>query len=130
MEAIGPHRNAEVCAEKDVNQRFMVRCHECGTFAHAYELSEAKADLADSPCISDCENCNNLSNSFDGKPAVPLMGSCNSVLHVCPHDGRRWWQSNTYYHLWQQVTSRTEWEVLLRTQAQSPRRCGLGEDLY
>lgn len=127
METIGSHRNTEVYAQKDVNQRFMVNCRDCGTCAHAYELLEAKADLAKTPCISYCENCNNLRDSSDRKPGVPLGGNCNTVLHVCPHDGRKWWQSNTHYHMWQQVTSEREWNSLQLTQSRSPR-CSSWDD--
>ena len=53
----------------------------------------------------DCANCESLEKSTDRHPAVPLGGSCTDVLHICPNDGQRWWQMNTFFHLWQRVDS-------------------------
>lgn len=59
-----------------------------------------------------CENCENLRHSYDGAPTVPKGGRCNDILHICLNDGERWWQFNTYYHLWKNVTDPREWQVL------------------
>ncbi len=92
----------------------MVRCLDCGTYAHAIDISTAEIHLAMTACAPNCTNCNSLRHSYDRKPAVPEGGNCNDILHECPHDGNRWWQSNDHFHLWQQVTDLREWEGLLR----------------
>ncbi len=114
MKSIGPHLITQPLDRKDVNGRFMVTCKVCGTTAHAYKLEEAEADLSIIVCNPNCPNCKNLRNSCSTRPAVPMGGDCNTVLHQCPRDGNRWWQGNTYFHLWQQVTSEREWESLNR----------------
>lgn len=113
VKQIGPHKLTEIVG-KDINGRFMVKCQRCITYAHAFEISEAEAELTLAPCVSDCENCNSLRRSYDQKPAVPLGGTVNTILYTCPKDGRRWWQSNTFFHLWQQVTSEFQWQALCR----------------
>lgn len=117
MKAIGSHHRTELSDSKDVNGRYMVTCRDCETCAHAYQVEDAEADLASAPCVSNCDNCNKLRRSYDDAPAVPLGGTCNTVLHICPNDGRRWWQSNTHFHLWQQVTDDREWDGLHRQQS-------------
>ncbi len=114
MKEIGPHKRVEILDGKDINGRYMAMCWNCETCAHAFEISEAEMDLTLIPCIKDCQNCNKLRHSTDHNPAVPLGGTCNTLLHICPNDGRRWWQMNTYFHLWQQVTSEREWQALRR----------------
>jgi hypothetical protein len=84
------------------------------TFAHAFDKDQAVKDLSHTSCAPNCENCNSFRNSYDKKPAVPINGSCNDILHICPIDRNRWWQYNTYYHLWKQVTSDQEWENLYK----------------
>jgi hypothetical protein len=118
MEVIGQHEHVMIYEDRDANNRHMIKCLDCETYAHAYDISTAKSDLAATPCISDCQNCNSIRDSYDLKPAVPMGDNCNARLHICPNDGRMWWQSNTYFHLWQQVTDPREWEVLLRKQMQ------------
>lgn len=105
----GVHGKVEILEGKDINGMFMVFCKTCETCAHAIDKSEAIKDLLKTPCVTDCENCKNLRHSFDKQPAVPINGSCNDESHVCPNDGNRWWQYNTYYHLWKQVTNTKEW---------------------
>ena len=120
MEAIGRHKRTEISER-------MVRCLDCEVCAHAIDIISAKADLAATKCATNCENCKNLRHSYDGKPAVPLGGTCNTVLHVCPNDGNKWWQSNGFFHLWQQVTSQTKWVILLRQEAKPKHR---EEDIF
>jgi hypothetical protein len=91
----------------DINGFAMVVCGVCHTRADCEE------DLARVRCNAHCQNCKNLRRSNDEKPAVPAGGSSIHVLHVCPYDGNRWWQSNTHFHLWQQVTRDSEWDSLL-----------------
>ena len=108
----GPHSKVRVHEGKDVNGRFMVTCELCNVTAHAFTIKEATRDLSRCKCFPNCDNCKNLRHSHDKKPAVPLGGSCNDVLHVCPNDGIRWWQSNSHFHLWQVVISDDEWQSL------------------
>jgi hypothetical protein len=61
---------------------------------------------------SACSNCEALEHSHDRKPAVPLRGSCNDILHECPLCKQKWWQINTHFHLWQRVKTDQEWESL------------------
>ncbi len=114
MAGIGPHALTKVLEEKDVNGLRMVMCRACNAYAHALTVEEAKADLAKTPCSADCENCKALGHSHAQKPAMPLNGSCNNILHTCPNDNTRWWQFNTHFHLWKRVTSDGEWEGLRR----------------
>jgi|GEM_PF-2139044 len=109
---VGTHTDAEVVDGKDNHSRIMVKCNVCHTFAHAFEKEDAIRDLGKSACNPDCENCNTLGNSFDEKPAVPHDGRINDILHTCPYDGNRWWQCNSHFRLWKQVTSDSEWESL------------------
>mgnify|MGYP001566837222 FL=1 len=125
MTPTGPHRYTEE-AGKDVNGRYMIICRDCKTDAHAYTVLEAYDDLAVTACEPNCENCKSLRHSYDGKPAVPIGGTCNIILHICSNDGNRWWQSNTYYHLWNQVTSSREWEGLQKELRSPSNRQGLG----
>jgi hypothetical protein len=111
MKATGSHQRTEELG-RDVNGLQMVLCRDCNTCAHARSIDEARSDLQRAPCIADCGNCNALRESYDERPAVPKGGNCNTRLHVCPTDGRRWWQMNTHFHLWQQVTSDRDWEIL------------------
>jgi hypothetical protein len=108
----GPHINVEISSTRDINGLCMVTCRVCGTCAHAVDEKQAMVDLAKTKCSSNCENCKSLRASYDGKPAVPLGGTCNDVNHVCPNDGNRWWQYNTHFHLWKQVTANSEWNVI------------------
>jgi len=121
MEAIGQHKHTEISERKDINGLSMVSCRDCGACAHAIDVLTAKHDLAMTLCAPDCENCNNLRHSYDRNPAVPLDGTCNTILHVCPNDGNRWWQSNGHFHLWKQVTSPGEWDTLKKAYANSGR---------
>ncbi len=59
-----------------------------------------------------CSNCEALSKSNSTKPAVPMNGTCNDILHECPLDGQKWWQMNTHFHLWQKVKDDKQWEAL------------------
>lgn len=114
METVGQHLHVEKIG-KDVNHRIMLICRDCKTCAHAFDEEEARRDLAAVKCVPDCENCKALRHSYDRKPAVPKGGSCNDITHTCPNDGNHWWQSNPYFHLWQQVTNDGEWRSVLRT---------------
>ena len=116
MKEIGPHKQAEALDRKDINGRYMVMCRDCETYAHAFKIAEAETNLSLTPCIKDCQNCNQLRHSSSINPAVPLGGTCNTLLHRCPKDGRMWWQTNIYFHLWQQVTSYAEWVALKQEQ--------------
>jgi len=111
MKAIGDHKRTE-CIGEDINRLQIVVCRDCGTDAHAVDIPTAEKDLATIKCAPDCENCKKLRHSFDGAPAVPIGGSCNTKLHVCPYDGNRWWQFNGHFHLWKQVTAPSEWDNL------------------
>jgi hypothetical protein len=113
MKTIGKHQRTEV-AGKDLNDYWMVYCLDCETYAHAADVSSAETDLAATACAPNCNNCKNLRHSHAEKPAVPIRGSCIDILHVCPNDGNRWWQFNTYFHPWKQVTDTKEWESLNR----------------
>jgi len=112
MATIGGHTKAEVLEEKDINGLHMVTCRACEACAHAVTVEEAKADLSRTACTTDCENCKALEHSTDTKPAVPLGGTCNDILHICPNDNTRWWQTNTHFHMWQRVTNEREWRSL------------------
>lgn len=109
---LGDHKRAEVVDCEDCNGRVMVKCNDCGTYAHAFSEREAIEDLSKCKCVRYCSNCKNLRNSNERKPAIPVGGTCNDILHVCPNDGNRWWQANNHFHHWQQVTSDREWESL------------------
>jgi len=61
---------------------------------------------------NECSNCEALEHSHDQRPAVPIGGSCNDILHECPLDGQKWWQYNDHFHLWQRVESNRQWESL------------------
>jgi hypothetical protein len=113
----GPHEKVEIIDEKDVNGRFMVKCNICRTFAHAYEKDQAIKDLEKCSCSPNCCNCANLRHSSSKGPAVPVNGNSYDRLHVCPYDGNRWWQANSHFHLWQQVTSDEEWRILNKESA-------------
>ena len=102
----------------DINSLTMVSCRVCEACAHAFSQEEALQDLSQTVCFPGCENCNNLRHSCDSKPAVPKGGRCNDRLHICPFEGNIWWQFNTHFHLWKQVTSGAEWKAL---QSQPPR---------
>lgn len=112
MEKIGQHDCVEVCVGRDVNGRYMVICRTCHICAHARYQEEAKRDLSMVRCSPNCLNCTALRHSYPEKIATPLGGSRDDVLHVCPGDGIRWWQSNSHFHIWQTVTSDKEWELL------------------
>jgi len=60
--------------------------------------------------IEDCANCEQLEKSCSTRPAVPMGGTCNDTFHACPRCGRRWWQFNDYFHLWQEVADDKQWE--------------------
>jgi hypothetical protein len=125
MKPLGKHRNTEVLTTKDCNGRHMVRCLDCGIYAHATEIPTAESHLIMTACAPECKNCNNLRRSYDGRPAVPIRGSCNTILHVCPYDGNKWWQANDHFHLWQRVTDPEEWEILLREKNEKMLRAGI-----
>ena len=114
MKTAGEHKNVRD-AGKDINRLSMVICNDCGACAHARDEEQALKDLATTRCAPDCQNCKSLRYSFDGRPAVPVGGSSITTFHICPYDGNRWWQYNTYYHLWKQATSDIEWRVLTRS---------------
>jgi len=126
MTRVGPHKQVGTVNQRDINGRVMVGCRECGTYAHAPTEEEATQDLSRTSCSPACENCKSLRYSYDGKPAVPIRGSCNDILHTCPNDSNRWWQTNTHFHLWQQVTSEREWESLNRPRQEYSEESGFG----
>ncbi len=63
-----------------------------------------------------CNTCEPLSKSYSEKPGVPKGGHINDFSHTCKDCGRRWWQSNDHYHLWQHVKNPIEWESIRRQQ--------------
>jgi hypothetical protein len=126
MEIAGPHQQVERLDRADINGLRMVMCRICNTFAHAHTDDDAVRDLGNTNCSPDCENCKRLRHSYDGAPAVPTGGSCNDELHVCPNDGNRWWQTNSHFHLWKQVTHDREWEVLNRPRERCSEESGFG----
>lgn len=98
---------------EDVNGLVMVECTTCETVAHAKDEMQAKNDLANPSCEPHCANCQMLRRSHDKSPAFPMGGkSYNDRLHTCPLDGSKWWQFNTHFHLWKQVTCQQEWKTL------------------
>ncbi len=107
-----PNECIRTLGRKDVNGLTMVECTACETVAHAADEPKAKADLANASCSPNCDNCKRLRRSHDRAPAVPTGGSCHDRLHICPNDGNKWWQTNNHFHLWNQVTSEREWELL------------------
>jgi hypothetical protein len=108
-DAIGDHQNLRDCG-RDINGRLMICCGVCDTYAHSYR--DPVEDLGKTACAPYCRNCKALRRSSTRAPAVPVGGECNDRTHVCPNDGNRWWQSNDYYHMWQQVTSDSEWRSI------------------
>ena len=105
---IDAHPQVEDLESSDINGLPMFRCGRCDTYTRNRDHFVGLA------CVPNCSNCKALRESHDRKPAASLNGSCNSILYTCPNDGNRWWQSNTYYHLWQQVTDPEEWKILVR----------------
>jgi len=101
MEA-GEHKNVTNNGS-DVNGRDMMHCRDCGSTINTFGEEPGLNALAKFKCMPDCENCNGLRGSYSGGPAVPLGGDCNTTYHTCPICGAKWWQFNTYYHLWAQV---------------------------
>ena len=120
METAGHHPQVERLDRKDVNGLCMVTCRVCDTTAHARSFEAAVIDLAvNASCSPGCTNCKSLRRSYDGRPAVPLGGSSSDRLHVCPNDGNWWWQTNSHFHHWKQVTENEEWAILNRPQMSS-----------
>jgi hypothetical protein len=125
---IGAHREVVDLEDKDVNGRPMYRCNSCSTFTRDPDhFKEAHV-----PCIpfDACPNCKALKGSFDRQPAVPEGGTCNDVLHICPFDGRRWWQGNGHFHMWQQVTDIREWEAVESWGTPRDKTPSLARDFY
>ncbi len=110
---IGRHEGVRDCG-RDINGRIMLACDTCGVFAHSY--ADPFEDLKKTSCNPNCWNCKALRESSTRSPAVPIRGTCNDTLHTCPFDGNRWWQSNSHFHMWHQVTSDSEWDALLNPQ--------------
>lgn len=122
---VGQHPKVEDLEQCDVNGRPMFRCSHCHTFTRAKEhFAEVSV-----PCVFDCENCRALSGSCTRRPAVPEGGDCNTILYTCPHDGRRWWQTNAHFHLWQQVTDPAQWDILVNNGYGNPVRY-VGGDFF
>jgi hypothetical protein len=108
--SIGGHSEIVQLDGPDVNGREMFQCSACRTFTRDKE--HFRESFVPCAPIQGCRNCLALSRSNDREVAVPDGGNCNNITHVCPHDGRRWWQSNTHFHIWQQVTDPLEWQVV------------------
>ncbi len=120
METAGPHKSVERLDQRDINGLCMIVCRVCNTFAHARSHQAALVDLAvNASCSPNCVNCKDLRKSGSHGPAVPLGGSCNDRLHICPNDGNWWWQTNGHFHHWKQVTENEEWAILNRPQMSS-----------
>jgi len=64
----------------------------------------------------DCSCLESLGKSHDRKPGIPEGGSCHDLSYVCLTCRRRWWQYNSYYHLWKHVTDPGEWNCIRRQQ--------------
>jgi hypothetical protein len=126
MKAIGQHKRTKHSGE-DINRLQMVRCLDCEADSHAIDIPTAEKNLAEVKCAPDCENCKSLRHSYSKKPAVPIDGDCNTILHTCPNDGNRWWQTNGHFHLWKQVTDQEMWKILLRREA-NPEHSEHSED--
>lgn len=118
MRIIGKHQRVEDIG-LDRNNLEMVICRDCNACAHAKDIPTAELDLRTTACAPNCENCKNLRRSSPTRPGVPIGGDCNTRLHICPHDGNHWWQTNSHFHLWSQVTSMNEWALLNRSQEPS-----------
>ncbi|MBL7045343.1 MAG: hypothetical protein ISR98_01975 [Parcubacteria group bacterium] len=69
-------------------------------------------DLDKDSSNSICLNCQNLSASNSKIPATPEGGDRNDKLHICPNDKNKWEQFNIKRHLWRQITSNRDWEIL------------------
>lgn len=63
-----------------------------------------------------CHLCSHFASSTDRRPAHPENGNIFNLTHLCLRCGRRWWQYNSVYHLWQHVTDPVEWDTLRRQQ--------------
>lgn len=60
-----------------------------------------------------CENCRKLGN-YSGEQVIPEGGTKDDIVHTCPHDGNRWWQFNTRFHIWKHVLDDEEWQAALK----------------
>lgn len=67
----------------------------------------------------DCPTCKDAEHSYDGNPFVPPKGSVQQVTFICPDCGQRWWQFNTYFHLWKAV-DRLEFAAVQRNEMLRP----------
>jgi hypothetical protein len=55
-----------------------------------------------------CKDCENIANSYDGKPFIPPGGLTNETYKCgC---GQRWWRYNDYYHLWSKIDDDKTWQ--------------------
>ena len=105
---VGTHVGVRKTEGGTRNTRPTFHCLDCGAIGHSEE------EMLFMICSSECKNCQSLRGSHSKAPAVPLDGDCNTLLHTCPNDGNKWWQSNDFFHLWQRVRSQREWDGLVR----------------
>lgn len=69
-----------------------------------------------------CTKCSPAENSFTAKPFVPPSGDVYEETFTCDC-GQRWWQYNTYYHLWSMVDDSATFSNIL---AGCPRPVAIG----
>jgi hypothetical protein len=63
-----------------------------------------------------CERCLPFRCGTDTRPARPEGGSVDDLTYICRHCSRRWWQFNSHYHFWKEVTELEEWNQIRRWQ--------------
>lgn len=57
--------------------------------------------------------CSKVEGSYDQKPFIPPGGSLIDRTYVC-ECGRRWLQTNRYYHWWREIKDDAIWQDVLR----------------
>jgi len=112
MKAIGGHERTE---SETINNgsRVAVTCLDCGSCSVEETLSAAEEFLAQAKCVPDCQNCQNLRYSHRDRPAVPINGTRDMTLYVCPNEGNKWHQYNKSEASWQQIMNPAQWSTLV-----------------
>lgn len=80
-----------------------------------YRMELPPEDIAWNASPGSCGLCEILEHSHQGKPGLP-PGGYDALSYVCTECGRRWWQFNTHFHLWKNVTDPGEWDGIRRWQ--------------